>query len=292
MENFEYFSPHNVQEVYSLLSQYGEEAKIIAGGQSLLILLKQDLITPSVIIDIKGISELDYIQQDKKDGLRIGALATHRSLETSSLMKENFYMLSEMEHRLASVQVRNWGTVGGNLCHGEPASDLAPCLIALDAEVKLSGRGGDRVLKVEEFFEDYYKTALKSDEILAEIHLPILPPGGGIYEKMGVRERDMALAGVAAFVVLDPKNRRVCRDIRIVMGSVGSTPIRTTRAEDILRGQEVDDRLIDTAAQIASEDSQASPDIHASEEYKKGLVKILVQRTVKEAMTRAGAAAH
>jgi carbon-monoxide dehydrogenase medium subunit len=255
-------------------------------------LLKQGLISPSVIIDIKGISELDYIHQDKKDGLRIGALTTHRTLETSPLMKENFYMLAEMEHRLASVQIRNWGTVGGNLCHGEPASDLAPCFIALDAEVKLSGPGGDGVMKVEEFFEDYYKTALKSDEILTEIHLPILPPGGGIYVKTGVREKDMALAGVAAFIVLDPKNRGVCRDIRIVMGSVGPTPIRTTRAEDILRGQKVDDRLIDTAAQIASEDSQPIPDIHASEEYKKELVKVLVQHTVKEAMTRASAAAH
>jgi carbon-monoxide dehydrogenase medium subunit len=292
MKNFEYFSPQNVQEAHTLLSQYSEEAKIIAGGQSLLILLKQGLISPSVIIDIKGISELDYIHQDKKDGLRIGALTSHRTLETLPLMKENFYMLAEMEHRLASVQIRNWGTVGGNLCHGEPASDLAPCFIALDAEVKLSGPAGDRLMKVEEFFEDYYKTALKSDEILTEIHLPILPPGGGIYVKTGVREKDMALAGVAAFIVLDPKNRGVCRDIRIVMGSVGPTPIRTTRAEDILRGQKVDDRLIDTAAQIASEDSQPIPDIHASEEYKKELVKVLVQHTVKEAMTRASAAAH
>jgi carbon-monoxide dehydrogenase medium subunit len=122
MKKFEYFSPQDVKEAYHLLSRYPEGAKIIAGGQSLLILLKQRLIRPSYLIDIKGISDLDYVRYDDRDGLRIGALTTHRTLETLPVVRERFFMLAEMEHRLASVQIRNWGTLGGNLCHGDRKS--------------------------------------------------------------------------------------------------------------------------------------------------------------------------
>lgn len=201
-------------------------------------------------------------------------------------------MLAEMEHRLASIQIRNWGTLGGNLCHGDPASDLAPPLIAVGAGVKLIGPVGERVVKVEEFFKDYYETVLSSDEILTEIHIPVSPQGGGIYLKMGIRETDMALAGVATFLVLDKKSHTICEDIRIVMGSVGSTPLRSIQAEEALKGQKIEDRLIGKAAQIASEDSQPISDIHASEEYKREMVKVLVKRGVEEAMTRAVAASH
>jgi carbon-monoxide dehydrogenase medium subunit len=292
MENFEYFAPQNVKEACALLSKYPEEAKVIAGGQSLLIILKQGLISPAFLIDIKGIKDLDYIRYDDKDGLRIGALTTHRTLETSSVVRRKFFMLAEMEHRLASIQIRNWGTLGGNLCHGDPASDLAPPLIAVGAGVKLIGPVGERVVKVEEFFKDYYETVLSSDEILTEIHIPVSPQGGGIYLKMGIRETDMALAGVATFLVLDKKSHTICEDIRIVMGSVGSTPLRSIQAEEALKGQKIEDRLIGKAAQIASEDSQPISDIHASEEYKREMVKVLVKRGVEEAMTRAVAASH
>lgn len=279
-------------EACALLSKYPEGAKVIAGGQSLLIILKQGLLSPDYLIDIRGISDLDYIRYDEKDGLRIGALTTHRALETSPIVRDRFFMLAEMEKRLASVQIRNWGTLGGNLCHGDPASDLAPPLIALGAEVKLVGSAGERVVKVEEFFKDYYETVLKSDEILTEIHVPVTPNGGGIYLKTSLRETDMAVAGVATFLVLDLKTRRICEDIRIVMGSVGSTPLRSTKAEEVLRGQKIDDPLIEKAAQIASEDSQPISDIHASEVYKKEMVKVLVNRTVKGAMARAVAVPH
>lgn len=290
MKNFEYLSPQNVKEACTFLSQYPDQAKIIAGGQSLLILLKQMLISPSHLIDIKGLSELDYIRYDEKDGLRIGTLTTHRALETSPIVREKFSMLAEMEKRLASVQIRNWGTLGGNLCHGDPASDLAPPLIALDADVTLTGPHGERVLKLEGFFKDYYETVLGGDEILTEIHVPAAPRGGGIYLKMGLRETDMALAGVATFLVLDSKDNKVCESIRIVMGSVGSTPMRSAKAEESLMGQKINDPVIEGAAQILSEDCQPISDIHASEEYKREMIKVLVRRTVKEAMKRAMAA--
>lgn len=237
MKDFKYLFPKNVKEACTFLSQYPEEAKIIAGGQSLLILLKQMLISPSYLIDIKGLSELDYIRYDEKDGLRLGALTTHRALETSPVVRERFFMLADMEKRLASVQIRNWGTLGGNLCHGDPASDLAPPLIALGAEVKLISLRGERIIKGEEFFRDYYETVLEPDEILAEVHVPVTPRGGGIYLKMGLRETDMALAGVATFLVVAPKDHEVCEDIRIVMGSVASTPpIPRSIIEKLLHG--------------------------------------------------------
>jgi carbon-monoxide dehydrogenase medium subunit len=148
MNTFEYLPAITVKEACDLLSQYGEEAKILGGGQSLVTLMKQEFVSPSYIIDIKGISDLDYIRYDETDGLRVGALTTHRSVETSAVVKEKFAMLAEMERTLASVQVRNWGTVGGNLAHADPASDLAPALMALGAEVTLTGPSGERVVKL------------------------------------------------------------------------------------------------------------------------------------------------
>jgi carbon-monoxide dehydrogenase medium subunit len=153
MKDFEYFDPKTVKEALPLLSQYKEEAKIIAGGQSLLVVMKQGLLTTEYVIDIKGISELDYINEDGK-GVRIGALTSHRTIEKSPVIQKHFKVLSEMEQNLATIQTRNWGTIGGNLCHGDPAGDPAPVFIALDASLKLVSAGGQRVIKVEEFSQD------------------------------------------------------------------------------------------------------------------------------------------
>ena len=140
MKDFEYFTPTTLKEALSLLSQYKEEAKIIAGGQSLLVVMRQGLLAPECVIDIKGISGLDYIKNGK-DELRIGALTIHRAIEKSPIIKKNFKVLSEMERNLATVQTRNWGTIGGNLCHGDPAGDPAPVFIALDAKLKVASLG-------------------------------------------------------------------------------------------------------------------------------------------------------
>lgn len=290
MYDSKYLPAQNVKEACALLSQYGEEAKILGGGQSLVLLLRQKLIVPSYLIDIKGISDLDYIRYDERDGLRIGALTTHRALETSPIVKEKFFMLAEMERRLASVPVRNWGTVGGNLCHADPASDLAPSLIALGAEVKLTGPNGERVVDLEEFFLGFFETVLKPDEILTEIHIPDSGMGDGIYMKFTHRETDLSIIGVATFFTPDEQGYDVCHDIRIVMGSVGSTPLRAKKAEERIRGQKVDDGIIEEAALISSEESQPTSDMNGSEAYKREIVKVLVRRTVKEAMARAMAA--
>jgi len=289
MNTFEYVSAKTVKEACDLLSQYGEKAKILGGGQSLVTLMKQDFVSPSYLIDIKGISDLDYIRYDETDGLRIGALTTHRSLEKSAVAKDKYFMLSEMEHTLASVAVRNWGTVGGNLAHADPASDLAPTLMALGAEVTLTGPNGERVVSLDDFFIDYFETALRPDEILTEIHVPNSGQGGGIYSKFAQRATDLAVVSVAVNLILDPDNRDLCKDIRIVMGSVGPTPLRSKRGEDLLKGQTLTDTLIEETARVSAEDAQPTTDINGSEEYKREIIDVLVRRTIKEAKARAAA---
>ncbi|MCK4984331.1 MAG: xanthine dehydrogenase family protein subunit M [Desulfobacterales bacterium] len=289
MNTFEYVPANTVKEACDLLSQYGEEAKILGGGQSLVNLMKQDFVSPSTIIDIKDISDLDYIRYDEKDGLRIGALTTHRSLETSAVVKDKFFMLAEMERTLASVPVRNWGTVGGNLAHADPASDLAPTLMALGAEVTVTGSDAERVISLDDFFIGYFETALQPDELLTEIHVPNSGQGGGIYSKFALRATDLAVVSVATHLIFDPNNSDLCKDVRIVMGSVGPTPLRSKRGEDLLKGQAIDDTLIEEAARLSAEDAQPTTDINGSEEYKREIVHVLVRRTVKEAKARASA---
>ena len=289
MNTFEYVPANTVKEACDLLSQYGEEAKILGGGQSLVNLMKQDFVSPSTIIDIKDISDLDYIRYDEKDGLRIGALTTHRSLETSAVVKDKFFMLAEMERTLASVPVRNWGTVGGNLAHADPASDLAPTLMALGAEVTVTGSDAERVISLDDFFIGYFETALQPDELLTEIHVPNSGQGGGIYSKFALRATDLAVVSVATHLIFDPNNSDLCKDVRIIMGSVGPTPLRSKRGEDLLKGQAIDDTLIEEAARLSAEDAQPTTDINGSEEYKREIVNVLVRRTIKEAKARASA---
>ena len=287
MNHFEYLPAKSVNDACDMLSNYGEEAKVLAGGQSLVPLMKQGLVRPSHIIDIKGLSDLDYIRYDKKDGLRIGALTTHRAVETSKAIKENFAMLAEMERTLASVAVRNWGTVGGSLAHADPASDLAATLMALGAQVTLTRSRGERVVSLDDFFVSYFETALHEDELLKEIHIPNSVRGNGFYCKFAHRATDLAVVSVAVYLVPAPDDQNRCQDIRIVMGSVGPTSLRSRRGEDLLKGQAITDTLIEEAARVSAEDAQPTKDINGSEEYKRELVQVLVTRSIKKTATRA-----
>jgi carbon-monoxide dehydrogenase medium subunit len=287
MNTFKYFPAKSVNEACELLAQYGEEAKILGGGQSLMTLMKQDFVCPSYIIDIKGLSDLDYIRYDDGAGLRIGALTTHRSVETSDAVKENFAMLAEMERTLASVAVRNWGTVGGSLAHADPASDLAATLLGLGAQVTLTRSEGERIVSLDDFFVDYFETALQPDELLTEIHVPSSDPGSGYYYKFAQRATDLAIVSVAVYLIFEADKGDRVKDIRIVMGSVGPTPLRARRGEDLLKGQAITDSLIEEAARVSAEDAQPTTDINGSEEYKRELVHVLVTRSIKEAVIRA-----
>jgi carbon-monoxide dehydrogenase medium subunit len=287
MNNFKYFPAKEVKEACALLSQYGEDAKILSGGQSLVTLMKQNFVVPSYIIDIKGISDLEYIHYSENDGLRIGGLATHRSVEKSDIIKEKFSMLAEMENTLASVAVRNWGTVAGNLCSADPASDLAPTLMSLGAEVTLTTVDAERVVKLEEFFVDLFETVLKPDEILTEIHIPNMVRSGGRHMKFAHRATDLAVVNAATHLTLDESNQDVCKDVRIALGSVNPIPFRSKRAEEILRGQKINAVLIEKAAAITAEDIEPTTDLNGTEEFKRKIARVLAQRTIHAAADRA-----
>jgi carbon-monoxide dehydrogenase medium subunit len=287
IRDFDYLSPKTLEEALPLLSKYQDECKVIAGGQSLLILMRQGLIAPEHLVDIKGLAELNYIQADAKGGLKIGALATHRAIEKSSLMKNSFGVLAEMEHRLASIQTRNWGTFGGNLCHADPAGDPTSVLMALNATLTVASLKGKRSMAVEDFCKDYYETALQPGEMLVEIQVPPAPPHtGAAYTKFNIIETDMGIVGVAVSVTLGP-GKDVCQDARIVLGACASTQLRAKKAEEVLRGKKITAGLLKEAGQVASQEADPISDVTASEEYRRELVKVLVPRVGQKALDRA-----
>ena len=287
--DFEYFAPKTVQEALSLLSQY-KDAKIIAGGQSLLVVLKQRLFAPEYLIDIKGIAALDYINYDEGKGLQIGVLTIHRAIEKSPVIQKYFLVLSEMEHNLATVQTRNWGTIGGNLSHGDPAGDPAPILIALKAKLKLASLKKERIIEAEEFSKDYLEVDLKPGEMLTEIQVPTPPPHTGTaYEKLTVMKGDMGIVGAAVSITLSPGDG-VCQDARIALGSCASVPLRVKRAEKVLLGKTINDSLLTEAGEVASTEASPPADVHGSAEYRREMVKVFVKRVAQIALQRAKAA--
>ncbi len=287
IRDFEHFAPKTLKEALTLLDKYKDECKVIAGGQSLLTLMKQGLVSPKYIIDIKHLPGMDYIKYDAKEGLKIGALTTHRAVEKSKVIKDKFPVLSEMESRVATIQTRNWGTIGGDLCHADPAGDPAPVLISLNATLKLASLKGERTIPVEDFTLDYFETALEPGELLAEIQVPVVPPRTGtVYYKFNVIEGDMAIVGIAVSMTLG-EGDTTCSDVRIVLGASASKPIRAKQAEQLLRGKKITDALLEKAGQTASEEAEPISDIHASEEYRRELIKVLVKRIAKQALARA-----
>jgi carbon-monoxide dehydrogenase medium subunit len=285
--DFEYFAPKTVKEAVSLLAKYKEEAKIICGGQSILVVMKQRLLTPEYLIDIKGIPGLDYIKYDEKEGLKIGALAIHRTIEKSPVIREHFGVLSEMEGNLATIQTRNWGTIGGNLCHGDPAGDPAPVFIALGAKLKLTGSDRERTVDTEEFSTDYLEVALKPDEMLTEIQVPNPPPHTGTaYEKLMVMKGDMGVVGAAVSISLGGKDGP-CQDARIALSNCSSIPLRAKKAEKELIGKTVNEGLLAEAGEIASKEAAPPSDVHGSAEYRRELIKVFVRRVGLLALERA-----
>ncbi|MDR0311492.1 MAG: xanthine dehydrogenase family protein subunit M [Acidobacteriota bacterium] len=286
--DFEYLPAVTVGEALDLLSQHkDDDYKIIAGGQSLNTMMKHRLITPEYIIDIKGISELDYIKYNDKDGLRIGALATHSSLERSEIVKEKYSILSELEENVASVETKNWGTVVGDLVNADPAADPAPPLIALDASLTIASKEETRTVSAEEFAVDFFETAVQPGELVTEIQIPALPKNTGVYfTKYSQLHGDYALASVAVLLTLDDK-KETCVNARIGFGAVGSTPIRAVNAEAVLKGQKLTDELFVKAAEAATGEISPITGIEASADYKRELAGTLLKRVAKEALARA-----
>jgi carbon-monoxide dehydrogenase medium subunit len=286
IKDFEYSRPKNLKEALTLLDKYQDDCKVICGGQSLLILMRQRLVAPKYLIDIKGVSELSYIK-DEKDGLKIGALTTHRTIEKSQLIKKKYPVLAEMETRLASIQTRNWGTIGGNLCHGDPAGDPAPVLITLNATFKVAGLKGTRSMPAEDFTLDYFEVALEPGELLTEIQIPPVPARTGTaYTKFNIIESDLATVSAGVSMTMGTGDG-ICQNARIALGAAAPAPMRAKKAEAVLKGKKITDALLAQAGEVASTEADPISDMQASEEYRRELVKVLVKRMGKEAMARA-----
>ncbi len=284
--SFEYLRPKTVSEAIGLLQQHGDEAKILSGGQSLIPMMKLRLARPGYLIDINRIAGLSYI---KEEGgyLKIGGLTREAELEASSLVRSKYLLLLDTTVVIADPQVRNWATVGGNLAHGDPANDHPATMIALGAEVVATGAKGERVIPIQDFFISLFTTALKPDEILTEIRVPVPPArSGGAYFKLERKVGDFATAAAAVQLTLDDKGN--VQKIGIGLTNVGATPIKAKSAEDFLRGKQLDDKAIAQAGQLAAKDAQPSSDLRGPAEYKRGLVQELTKRALHRARQRAG----
>ena len=284
---FDYLEPATIEEAITLLAKYDGKAKVIAGGTDLLVQIRGKAIRPQYVVDIAGISGLDYINYDEKRGLRIGALTTIRALETSPEIHQRYPVISQAASQLGSVAIRNVGTLGGNLCNAAPSAETAPALIGLSARVRIVGSDGERVVPLEEFFTGPGSTVLKQGELLVEIQVPVLLPGTrGVYLKHGIRGTvDLAIVGVAVIIIPEAESE-VCRDIKIVLGAVASTPVRARNAEEVLRGKKIDEALINQSAQEASEEAHPISDVRASAEYRREMVKVFTRRAITETMSK------
>jgi len=288
MRDFEYLEPKTVAEACALLGRYGGEARVYAGGAYLSIVMKQGLLQPKALVNIKKISELKGIRFDSQDGVIIGALTTHREIETSALVKEKFPVLSEAEREVANIRVRNVGTVGGNLASGEPLTDLSQIFISLDGKARIAGPAGERIIAVEELFVDFYTTSLAEDEILTHVVIPPLPPRSGIeYIRFSSSSVvDKPSVGVSARISLELA-KEACQAARIVLGCVGATPVRARKAETLLTGRKVTPEVAVEAGALASQECSPTSDLRGSERYKRAIVRTLVKRAVGKAYERA-----
>ena len=288
MRNFEYLEPTTVAEACSLLKQHAGEAKVFAGGTHVTILMKQGLFEPKVLVNIKNIRELKGVRYDSTEGLIIGALTTHREVETSALVQEKFPVLCEAEREVANIRVRNMGTVGGNLASGEPLTDLSQIFIALDGKARIVGPNGARTIAVEELFLDFYTTSLADDEILTHVVLPPCRPRSGIeYIRFSSSSVvDKPSVGVAVRLTLD-SGAETIHVARIVLGCVGPTPVRARKAEALLVAKKLTGELAEQAGSSASQECTPTSDLRGSEQYKRAIVRTLVQRATGKAYERA-----
>lgn len=284
MTPFEYRTPKSLKEVHANLKEFGSDAKLVAGGTALIIMMKQRLLRPSCLISLRSVRGLNGIEL-QNGGLRIGGLATHRQLETSPLIRRRLPMLAETYHHVATLRVRNMATVGGGLAHADPNQDPPPSLIALGANLKATSANGSRVIPMDEFFKDYYETVLNPDELITEVMVPKLPlNSGAAYIKFLPRTADdYATVSAAAVLTLDKSNKTVA-DVRIALGSVGVTPIRATAAEAVLRGQPLKTEAFAEAGEKAKEAVDPISDFRGSAGYKKDMAAVFVRRALERAL--------
>jgi len=286
MIRFDYQEPTTLKKVFALMEKHGDDGRVMAGGTSMIIMMRQRLLTPKVVISLARLPKFDKITYNAKDGLRIGAGARHRDIELSKAVRQHYPLLHETFRKVAQPRIRNMGTVGGNLAGGDPLTDPGASLIALDAEVILSSRKGKRTLPLDEFFVDYYQTAMEPDELLTEIHVPPPSRPGWAHIKFTPRSvEDFATVGVAITLRISD---RICDDMRLGLNSVASTIVHAKKAEAVLRGKAINDELLREMGDVAASECDPTDDNRGSAEYKRELVKVLVCRAANEAIARAG----
>jgi aerobic carbon-monoxide dehydrogenase medium subunit len=270
------------------LARHGSEAKLLAGGTDLLPQMKNALLKPGVVIDLSGVSRLRAIESGNGQGLRIGAAVTARTLELDRAVRSRFLSLAESGALVGSVQVRNLATLGGNLCNAAPSADMAPPLVALDAEAVITGPKGERRVPIGAFFTGVRRTVLAPDEILVELAVPVpgAHSGGNYLRHTPRRELDIAVVGVASQLTLA---NGVCTKARIALAAVAPVPVRATAAEEALEGQAVTPERIARAADLAVEAARPISDQRGSADFRRHLVRVLTRRTLTTALARASA---
>jgi carbon-monoxide dehydrogenase medium subunit len=287
LPSFEYHAPASIQEALECLCQCAGKAKVLAGGTDLLISMKKREQVPEHLINLKGIKGLNAIRYDEKQGLAIGGLATVGDIERSQIVKEKFTALWDAVNVMAAPQVRNLGTIGGNLCSAVPSADTAPPLITLGASVRLFGTNGERSVPVEFFFKGPGESVLKADEILVEVLVPNPPEnsGGAYFKLMRRNAMDLALVGAAVFLRIN-KDKKVCQEARIALGAVAPTPMRAPKAEQVLLGRAVNEETAKEAGNTARLEAKPISDIRASEAYRRDMVGVLTKRAIMAALDR------
>ncbi len=280
---FDYHSPTTLDEAIGLLDRFGDDAKILAGGQSLIPAMRFRLAAPENLIDINGLGDLDYLRE--RDGhLAIGALTRESTLDASALVRERYPLLADATEVIADPLVRNLATVGGNIAHADPANDHPAVMLAYGATVVARGPGGERVIAIDDFFVDLFETSLAENEILTEIRIPTPGPGaGGGYIKVERKVGDYAVSAVAVQLQMDGD---VVRDVRIGLTNVNPVPMRATDAEAQLGGKAPSDEVLEATGREASEQCEPSPDLRGSVEYKRDLTRVLTKRAVRKAIER------
>ncbi|MBM3450468.1 MAG: xanthine dehydrogenase family protein subunit M [Armatimonadetes bacterium] len=281
---FEYVRAHNLSEAVSLLAHHGDNAKLLAGGHSLLPMMKMRLAQPATLIDIGCVAELRGIRDDI-GSIMIGALTTHDELTANAAVLSQAPLLAETASRVGDIQVRNVGTIGGSLAHADPAADYPAAVLALEATVHLRSAGGERAVAARDFFVDLMTTAARPDEILTHLRVPRRPPGQGwCYMKLPHPASGYAMVGLAALVTIEGGK---CADARLAITGAGPKAVRLTKVEAALEGKALDDATIASAAQQAADGIDATDELYASATYKNHIAKVYAKRALAKAVERA-----
>jgi aerobic carbon-monoxide dehydrogenase medium subunit len=277
---FDYHAPTSVEEAIALLTRYGGEAKLLAGGQSLMPLLNFRLSRPAALVDLNTIPSLAYIREEDGE-IRFGAMTRQRTIEFSDVVRRRLPLLTEATALVAHLPIRTRGTIGGSLAHADPSAEYPAVLAALDGTVVVRGPRGERTLGPAELFQSYLTTSLGPDEILVEVRLPAMAAGAGFaFEEFSRRHGDFAIVGIAAMVVPDGER---CRTARLATAGAGPVPVRLRSAEEILERDGLSEAAIDAAARRAAELVEPDSDIHASAAYRKNLTRVLTGRALRRA---------